>query len=284
MIADGPRVCPWCSTVLEFAGGHLVDIRGPEESCEGCKRWIDILERANWPNVKRYGDIKRVRYPAHVDIICGGFPCQDISHAGRGAGISGKRSGLWRSMARAIRVVRPRYALVENVAALLGRGMGRVCGDLAESGYDAEWDCIPASAVGAPHRRDRVWIVAHANPERLQKRRLHAEQRAEVSDTAGRGRRHQALADPVRDGLERSVPARNRESSCGRIFARSSTTRAGFQGGAEQWRIEPDVGRVAHGVPPDVDRLGSLGNSIVPQVAEWLFRRIVEADAMRETA
>lgn len=98
-----------------------------------------------------------------IDLISGGFPCQDISQAGRGAGIKGERSGLWKEMHRIICEVRPRYVLVENVSALLGRGLGTVLGDLAESGYDAEWDCIPASSVGAPHQRDRVWIVAYPN-------------------------------------------------------------------------------------------------------------------------
>jgi DNA (cytosine-5)-methyltransferase 1 len=163
------------------------------------------------------------------------------------------------------------------VAALLGRGMGTVLGDLAESRYDAEWDCIPASAVGAPHRRDRVWIVAHAHEERPQKRGLHAEERSEVSDASWGSRRDEALADSRGNGLEGSIQARYGQSSCGRVFARREATGTGFSGGAEQWRVEPDVGRVAHGVSPDVDRLGALGNAIVPQVAEWIFRRILEA-------
>ena len=96
-----------------------------------------------------------------IDVICGGFPCQDISVAGKGAGIAGERSGLWGEYARIVGEVRPRYVIVENVAALLGRGLERVLGDLAALGYDAEWHCIPASAVGAPHRRDRIWIVAY---------------------------------------------------------------------------------------------------------------------------
>ena len=98
-----------------------------------------------------------------ADIVCGGFPCQDISFAGKGAGLAGARSGLWYEFARIIGVLRPRYVVVENVAALLVRGMGDVLGTLASLGYDAEWHVIPASAVGAPHRRERVWIVAYAN-------------------------------------------------------------------------------------------------------------------------
>lgn len=99
-----------------------------------------------------------------ADVVTLGFPCQDISDAGKRAGLTGKRSDLWRWGCGAIRLVRPAYAIVENVAALLRRGMATVLGDLAEVGYDAEWHCIPASYVGAPHDRDRVWIIA--NPER----------------------------------------------------------------------------------------------------------------------
>ncbi len=114
-----------------------------------------------------------------IDGICGGFPCQDISTAGKGAGIDGARSGLWSEYARLIGELRPRYVFVENVAALLGRGLGRVLGDLAALGYDAEWHCIPASAVGAPHRRDRVWIVAYAANERHRDQRNGAAGRRE---------------------------------------------------------------------------------------------------------
>lgn len=97
-----------------------------------------------------------------VDLICGGFPCQDISFAGKGAGLDGERSGLWYEFARVVRELRPRYVLVENVAALLVRGLDAVLGTLASLGYDAEWHCIPAAAVGAPHIRDRVFIVAYS--------------------------------------------------------------------------------------------------------------------------
>jgi site-specific DNA-cytosine methylase len=110
----------------------------------------------------------------YVDVLCGGFPCQDLSYAGKGAGLDGERSGLWGEYARLIRELRPRYVVVENVSALLARGLGRVLGDLAACGYDAEWDCIPASAVGAPHRRDRVWLVAYPGGERCSDRRSTA--------------------------------------------------------------------------------------------------------------
>jgi DNA-cytosine methyltransferase len=121
----------------------------------------------HWPEVPCYDDVRsltadRLRADGiSVDVICGGFPCQDISVAGNGAGLDGERSGLWREYARLVGELRPRLIIVENVAALLGRGLGDVLGDLAALGYDAEWHCIPAAAVGAPHRRDRIWIVAH---------------------------------------------------------------------------------------------------------------------------
>jgi DNA (cytosine-5)-methyltransferase 1 len=118
----------------------------------------------HWPGVKIHEDVKQLdgnQYVGAVDVICGGFPCQDISVAGKGVGLSGERSGLWREYARLIRQIRPRYVIVENVAALLSRGMGDVLGDLAEIGYDAEWHCISAAYVGLPQLRDRIWIVAY---------------------------------------------------------------------------------------------------------------------------
>lgn len=123
----------------------------------------------NFPGVPCHADVTTYDFqPGEADVITAGFPCQDISFAGFGAGLAGARSGLYREVVRALRVVRPKFAVLENVAALLSRGLGTVLGDVAEVGYDAEWHCIPASAVGAPHRRDRIWIVAHARGEQHQ--------------------------------------------------------------------------------------------------------------------
>lgn len=128
-----------------------------------------VLER-HWPNVRRYGDITKVdgRELERVDLLCGGFPCVDISAAGRQEGIEAPRSGLWFEFARIIRELRPRYVLIENVAALLVRGMGRVLGELAACGYDAEWQVLSACAVGAPHPRNRVFILAYPCGSRLE--------------------------------------------------------------------------------------------------------------------
>jgi DNA (cytosine-5)-methyltransferase 1 len=128
----------------------------------------------HWPGVPCFEDIRTAKFP-YADVVCGGFPCQDLSVAGKRAGLAGERSGLYRELVRAVRVVRPRYVIVENVAALLSAGMGDVLGDLASCGYNIEHDCIPASALGAPHRRDRVFIVAHAdNRHRRQENALCA--------------------------------------------------------------------------------------------------------------
>lgn len=124
---------------------------------------VQILEK-HWPHVTRYADITTVDWSAvePVDLVCGGFPCQDLSVAGKRAGINGTRSGLWSEYVRCLRALRPRYVCVENVPGLLNNAaMGRVLGDLAECGYDAEWRCISAADVGAPHLRKRIWIVAY---------------------------------------------------------------------------------------------------------------------------
>ena len=197
--------------------------------------------RKHWPDVPCYDDIRtlnRERLAADgiaVDVICGGFPCQDISCAGAGAGIDGERSGLWREYSRLIGELRPRYAIVENVAALLGRGLDVVLGDLAALGLDAEWHCIPASAVGAPHRRDRIWIVAYPRGEQHEGDRAaigrprtaglpeaavaHANgswpaQSARSKRKGGVGliQRGEALADTARDGRK---PRRPRDAAQG---------------------------------------------------------------------
>jgi DNA (cytosine-5)-methyltransferase 1 len=218
--------------------------------------------------------------PDDFGICTGGFPCQDISNAGRKAGIDGDRSGLWSEFARILRDLRPRHVLVENVAALLVRGMGRVLGDLAALGYDAEWAVLPASAVGALHIRPRVFIVAYPGGVRPQPR-------GEALDLAGAGRdaegearewqrgghaaldRRAVVADPERPGLALG--------SCFGGDAREelAALERGHRTGRGIWAVEPDVGRMVDGIPARVDRLRSLGNAIVPQVVEFIGRRLM---------
>ncbi len=124
--------------------------------------------KKHWPKVPIYDDVRTLTADAlsrdgiAVDVICGGFPCQDISAAGSRKGLAGARSSLWREYARLVSELRPSFVIVENSSELLGNGLGDVLGDLAALGYGAQWECIPAAVLGAPHGRDRVWLVADA--------------------------------------------------------------------------------------------------------------------------
>lgn len=161
---------------LEKAGGFETVM-----FCETNKFCQRVLAR-HWPEVPCHDDVSTLQLTeGFADVITGGFPCQDVSKAGKRAGITGKRSGLYRELMRTLRMVRPGHAIVENVAELLNFGMGVVLGDLAASGFDAEWDCVPAAICGAPHRRDRVIIVAHADRKRQQKTRVIRPRKVRVS-------------------------------------------------------------------------------------------------------
>ncbi len=250
------------------------------EQDDFCRR---VLAK-HWPDVPCYEDVRELTGGdvEQVDVICAGWPCPGFSVAGLGQGFDHEGSGLWSEVIRLVRELRPRYVVLENVAALLGRGVGRVFGDLAACGYDAEWDCIPASAVGAPHRRDRLWVVAYPQREGLEGFRVVAGE-PEVSEPRDRG----ALADADRAGQEHlSQGETGRWLPGGRERDDPSAGRSDQPGGsaAGWWAVEPDVGRVAHGVPARVDRLRSLGNSLVPQIAEWIGRRILEAEEVRAAA
>ena len=166
-----------------FAGIGGFDL-GFERCGMQCKWQVEIDDFAtrvlarHWPGVHRERDIRQCGHHnlQYVDVICGGFPCQDISYAGRGAGIDGERSGLFFEAIRVVQQLRPRAVVLENVAALLTRGMGRVLGTLAEIGYDAEWHCIPAASVGAPHIRDRVFVMANTDSKLLNRCGIRTEQ------------------------------------------------------------------------------------------------------------
>jgi DNA (cytosine-5)-methyltransferase 1 len=217
--------------------------------------------------------------PPRIDVIAGGFPCQDISVAGKGAGIAGGRSGLWSEYARVIGEVRPRHVIVENVAALLGRGLATVLGDLAALGFDAEWHCIPASAVGAPHRRDRVWIIANARhrnePEWPWPAGREGWQRPTERREFGCDGEKQSMADadePRLEGWLRTVLQECAEQR----FAWAG----GFQGWDEQrWFAQSGMGRVSNGTANRVDRLRSLGNAVVPQIPEIIGRAIMNSQS-----
>jgi DNA (cytosine-5)-methyltransferase 1 len=262
-----------------FAGIGGFDL-GLERAGMTCKWQVEIDDYASrvlakhWPDVPRHGDVRT--FPTadrdwSVDLICGGFPCQDISVAGRKQGLSGKRSGLWYEYARVIGELRPKYVIVENVAALLTRGMDDVLGTLAALGYDAEWHVIPASAVGAPHRRERVWIVAYPNRERRHEMPLCQPVASSESCIAGYVS-HQARGSNVAHADYEGEPNVPLDAVSRRGVPEPAR-------GHQWWVTEPDVGRVAHGVPSRVDRLRGLGNAVVPQVVEVIGRAIIEAEA-----
>lgn len=211
----------------------------------------------HWPDVPCHDDIKTLdptTMPA-VDLLCGGFPCQDISNAGKRAGINGERSGLWSEFARIIRVVRPQYVVVENVAAITDRGIDRVIGDLAACGYDCEWDCLPAASAGAPHIRDRTFVVANAEGHSI----LQLFETSLVADPTGIGQ-----PGPWECQSQFDTPANPYREASGVVNALLEGTL-------------PYVCRRHDGIPASMDRMRGLGNAVVPQVAEFIGRAIVAA-------
>ena len=229
-----------------------------------------VLAR-HWPHVPNLGDVHRVDWSAAeaVDLVAGGYPCQPFSYAGARRGAGDPRH-LWPEFVRCLRDIRPRWALLENVPGHLSLGFGRVLGDLAALGYDTEWDCIPAAHVGAPHLRYRVFVVAHTDGRGLEVRSQLDSQPPQSSAYGYPRRRH---ADGLRNEVaDADHPGRSEQRG----------TLAGVKEVVAQlgdwWSVEPDVGRVADGVPARVDRLKCLGNAVVPQVAEHVGRLIMAAD------
>lgn len=229
-----------------FAGIGGMDL-GLERAGMTCKWQVEIdpfcqkVLTKHWPEVPKYGDITKLTGSElePVDWICGGFPCIDVSSAGTKVGADGPNSGLWRDAIRIVRALRPSGVLLENVSALLVRGIGRVLGELAASGYDAEWDCLPAAAFGAPQPRWRVFIIADNDRIRF-------------------GERPECYS-PRPKYFRRMHPS-------GLALAEHRASQAASI-----------VRGMDHDVPSRVDRNRALGNAVVPQVAEWIGRRIMEA-------
>jgi DNA (cytosine-5)-methyltransferase 1 len=197
--------------------------------------------KKHWPNIPNLGDIKTVDWSnvEPVDLIAGGYPCQPFSTAGKRQGENDPRH-LWPYFRNAISAIRPRYALLENVRGHLTMGATTVIGDLAQIGYDCEWQLISARSIGAPHKRERLFIVAHANSKRW----------------------------------ERCFRTQETKPPYGRFDLQGENRRWG-----DNWVTEPDVGRISNGVPSRVDRLRGLGNAVVPQVAEFVGRLILQSQA-----
>ena len=315
----------------------------------GCR----VLKK-HWPEVVNHGNIKEINWGNVVrpDIICGGYPCQPVSTAGKRNGTDDPRH-LWPWVREAISVLRPRYAILENVRGHVSLGLDVVLREMASIGYDAEWQIVSAASVGAPHRRDRVIIVAYPC-EQLEHGRGHINsestprQRQALQESVDRS--NSTSADPIgelanSDSLrhlrrqsqvfttERWLNALSLIGSCSSDVANSNSIglegpraeqqTTGIAGGSQDsgklvadtdaretswglggvsadtgkvreqrdnsrgeeshagrqwWQVEPDVGRVAHGIPSRVDRLRGLGNAVVPQVAELIGRMVIDYD------
>lgn len=227
-----------------FAGIGGFDL-GFERAGMQCKWQVEIDDYANgvlsrhWPNVKRFRDVTAIESGQleTVSVIAGGFPCQDISHAGTGDGLRGKRSGLWNNFRNIIEWKRPAYVVIENVRALLVRGFETVLRDLAGLGYDAEWNVFRASDFGLPHRRERLFIIAYSN---------------QVNGEAGMG---------------------NEPNWPPPIFKTGRVKRLDVwvQAASKSYRMDDGISSGLY-----ESRVGSLGNAVVPQIAEYIGNLIIE--------
>jgi DNA (cytosine-5)-methyltransferase 1 len=203
-----------------------------------------------------------------VDVVSGGFPCTDISAAGKGAGIDGEASGMWREMARVVGEVRSQYVFVENSPMLTTRGGVRVIGDLTQMGYDCKWTVMGAADVNAPHQRDRMWIVGKlANT---------SSQRSQAGSADSQGRQERESNKPQYSGSDLAYTKNEgdvwREWELGFAQQEHNSGRGSSDGRRKWWSTEPNVGRVAHGIPARVDRLKAIGNAQVPLCAASAWR------------
>lgn len=270
-----------------FSGIGGIDL-GLERAGMECSWQVEIdpfcqkILKKHWPGVPKYEDVRNVgkHNLKSIDLICGGFPCQPHSLAGKREASNDERD-LWPEFYRIICELKPRWVLAENVPGLLsseaGRFFGAILRDLATSGYDAEWQSIPAAAFGAPHIRERVFIVAHHESERIGGLPISARGSLEKSNDIDR------LCEDVSDidGTRlQKFPCRQFK-----VFQKPPET---FQGGSINqaittgkqrgwWSVEPGILRMVNGIPHRVDRIRGLGNAVVPQVIEWIGKRIMEA-------
>ena len=265
-------------------------------------KYSNLVLQKHWKGVKIYNDVKEITKEKLIadgiqlpDIITGGFPCQPFSVAGKQAGTDDDRH-LWPVMFRIIQELTPRWVIGENVKGLTNIQDGvvfeTVCSDLEGEGYEVRAFNIPAAGVGAPHRRERIWIVAHA--KRYNKideiggsdetsRGIQEEHRQDDSSARLTSRtssirqsnnRHDVANTESSIGYDNEAVTRNGGSSTQEVFGNGSS----ISGEGSWWHTEPDVGRVAHGIPGRVYRLKGLGNSIVPKIAEEIGKAIIKAE------
>jgi len=243
--------------------------------CEFDKKAQLVLKK-HWPDVPIYDDVRKLNgrqfEGQSIDIICGGFPCQPFSQAGKRRGEADDRH-LWPEYFRLIQEIRPPWVIGENVSGIISMGLDQVLSDLEGEIYSCQTLVVPACAVNAPHRRDRVWIVAHSD-------RFDGNGRRYSSGPICRERSEPSELFRSKENVAHANSTRRREYS-GAISIQEEQPPfehdCGGAGGG-QWAVEPNVGRVAHGVPNRVDRLKQLGNAVVPQVVEQIGRAIMKIE------
>ena len=253
---------------FSYAAEHIV---GGFETVAFVERepYCQKILSKHWPSVPIHDDITTFNpKPYSADVICGGFPCQDISLAGKQAGIKeGTRSGLFYELMRVVRLVRPQYVILENVSAILANGLDTVLAELAQAGFDAEWACIPASAVGACHQRDRWWLVAYAKESGAWQHKSHAWRQRDGESLFANGCADQEVSSPSSNtSSERLERPQHQEW-------RAAEQLCPDWGG---YASEPVLCRGDDGLSSRVDRLKALGNAVVPQVAAIPLARVKE--------
>ncbi len=251
---------------MENAGFETVAFCEIEPFCR------KVLNR-HWPNVPIYNNVERLSYEQLAadgivsDVICGGFPCQDVSIFGKGAGLGGERSGLWFEYFRLICEIQPSYAIVENVAALRFRGIDTLLGNLASIGYDAEWYSIPAAAAGAPHQRNRVWIVAYPKRDDKEPRLARFIHQQLVSIANHRRFRTQGYVCKAFQWFSAFSWWKN-GGSVTDVIERSALH-------------TPALCGAGNGIPDRMDRTKALGNAVTPGIPFILGSAIKEFEAAR---
>ena len=250
----GLALSPWVRTVA-----YCEQDRYAQAVLMSRMRAGDIDRAPIWDDVRTLrGDML-----GGIDIIFGGFPCQDISVAGTGKGLEGKRSGLFFEIMRLVDEVRPAFVFLENVPAIRTRGLNRVIYEFTARGYDCRWTVLSAASVGAPHLRERWFLLAHA--DRIKLRNSESGRPSGLSPITGNHGAKESLADA--NGLRKLS-----EHETGELAPNWACDRS-------WWSSEPDVGRVAHGVPARVDRTRCLGNTVVPLQARTAFTRLLGIEA-----
>lgn len=239
------------------------------------------------------GDVKNIRGSIGIcDIITGGFPCQDISVAGRGAGLAGERSGLFYEVIRLTKEIRPPFVFLENVPAIRTRGLEQVIKEFTEIGYDCRWTCLSAASVGAPHKRERWFLLAHANGQNLWKQsnqftkresqiefRFDGEKElvanANISLGSGLSSRAQSEITKSRGNGQHILDTNSKRLERQRQEPIRAKQKFSHAIDASWWSTEPSVGRVANGTPFRVDRIKAIGNGVVPLQVRTAFELLI---------